>query len=587
MSVRLLDALRVVQSGDPRGLTAALVGVPINAPVDEKGWTLLHHNVSYGDVGVTRVLLEDSRLDINSTTKAGCTALQMAVDRGFIDVVPLLLGVPGIDIHVQYGGECNDVFTLVADRGFLHLMAMLVERVHESQVPWFRMMKVALNGWRYNHHSTEDPVRLMPGVPRRRDFVDRMGTVDFIFKRLNAEERVAAVEESYMYRDDGRRIFMFVTLLHEESNLTRVGERSPHALDIVKSGDPRGLSAALLNISINAPVNIIGWTLLHHNANYGDVGVTRVLLEDSRLDINATTSKGCTALQMAVDRGFIDVVLLLLDVPGIDFHTQYVQYGEKWDVFRLAANRGFLHLMTLLVERVHGSTVPWFQMMKHALNGWRCGHSTKDPVRVMPDVPRRRDFVDRMGTVDFIFKHLDYEERVAAVRESSVYTEQKPQIFGFVSLLHYSETAVLDLSKLPLIVSHTPVICDMIKQGGIVSLELNACRLFKENKFTDASLAAISQAIVGSRLLTFSFNEPVSNEARLKLEANWQTVFTDIAHIVTLISNLPLPLCVQVEIGAMAFHDRIIQCGRGRYGRAKRLLGFLLGRVKTKKMKLF
>jgi hypothetical protein len=89
------DFRRTVETGDDVSCQVYLESLPaarqiwIHA-VDTKGRTLLHVSAKNGTTQIMLKLLEEGVIDANAVDKSGCTALHLAYEKGYLDVVTIL-----------------------------------------------------------------------------------------------------------------------------------------------------------------------------------------------------------------------------------------------------------------------------------------------------------------------------------------------------------------------------------------------------------------------------------------------------------------------------------------------------------------
>ncbi len=106
-----------------------------------------------------------------------------------------------------------------------------------------------------------------------------------------------------------------------------------------------------VNQTARAGVGIIGATPLCYACSRGNVRVVTLLLEKAgdKIDINKATEAGGTPLMVAADRGYSDIVMRLLNQPGIDCNKVWTNKdGSRFTPLTRAKDLGHEAVVKLL-----------------------------------------------------------------------------------------------------------------------------------------------------------------------------------------------------------------------------------------------
>jgi ankyrin repeat protein len=269
-------------------------GWPLNDDVDvnreRDGWTPLHVAVAYGQLEVSRVLLEHNAA-VDAWNGDGITPLLYMSKNGNLDLVRLLLNHHA-DVH-EHDGRRNTPLHLAVAYGHVEVSRMLLERGAKPNV-WNDGGSTPLLA-----ASTEgfsEVVQLLLDHDAQVHVHDNNGNTPLHSAAANGHVEIARIllldrRVEINSRDDGG-----CTPLHVASR-----EGYP---DIVQLLLDHG---AHVHVHAN-----LGNTPLHRAATNGHTEAARILLEhDAQVDTR--NNRGSTSLHVASAGGYSDVVRLLLD----------------------------------------------------------------------------------------------------------------------------------------------------------------------------------------------------------------------------------------------------------------------------------
>ncbi|OKP11865.1 hypothetical protein PENSUB_2596 [Penicillium subrubescens] len=314
---------------------------------DGYGQPLLHQAASNGHDDVIRLLLSHG-VDVNSTDPGAHTALHFAAFYGHKSTTKLLLSTPGIDIDACDGEGATAL--CAAARGnhrsvALHILAEEPANVNARCLG----QKTAL------HFAVEN-----------RNFLLACLLVDLDSLDPNICDDQGWTALSYAAgQGDLRMLELLLTRTDLDLNVSRASpiylaaERGH--LELVRR------LVSLEEVDINQTVWHKSPLFIAIENGYRDVA--KLLLEQgSRLDVNAKTSLGDTALHMAVSYGNLDIVELLLKDDRLDV-TGANRYGES--ALELATRNGKEHVVRRLCRDRRARNVCHFRGAMEATSNIR------------------------------------------------------------------------------------------------------------------------------------------------------------------------------------------------------------------------
>ena len=91
----------------------------------------------------------------------------------------------------------------------------------------------------------------------------------------------------------------------------------------------------------------------------GHASIVSALLDKARdkIDVNQATEAGATPIMMAADRGHDDIVMQLLNHPGIDCNKVWTRYdGKQFTPLARAKEAGHDAVIKLIQEKLHAES---------------------------------------------------------------------------------------------------------------------------------------------------------------------------------------------------------------------------------------
>jgi hypothetical protein len=98
---------------------------------DLNGCNILHIAVEKGNIKIVKLLLSKEDIDVNFRDLNGFTALHIAVERGNIEILKLLLSKENIDVNLQSLNGCN-VLHIVVEKGNIEIVKLLLDCLRKA-----------------------------------------------------------------------------------------------------------------------------------------------------------------------------------------------------------------------------------------------------------------------------------------------------------------------------------------------------------------------------------------------------------------------------------------------------------------------
>lgn len=250
--------------------------------------------IEKGHVDIVKLALEASDIDINYENRYSNTALQLAARYGNIELVQLLLAVPGIDVN----------------RG-----APLVYAAYENKP---EIVKLLLKTPRIdvNQTSSEGRTALTEAAMNQ-----NVKLVKLLLQvpGINVNKGGPLAQAAAKGNMELVRILSSVPGCHINQSNYNKGE-TPLCLAAEKGhAEVVKFLLSIDGIDINQGDVYSGSSPLYNAAFCGHTEVVRILLSRDEIDVNAACrANGFTPLYSAAFEGHVQIVKLLLSMPGID-----------------------------------------------------------------------------------------------------------------------------------------------------------------------------------------------------------------------------------------------------------------------------
>ncbi len=270
--------------------------------------------VARGDVNGVRQLIRLSSTPINATDEHGWTALMIAAQNGYKEIVKLLIDAK-VDIHSKNSNGCT-ALTLAAGKG--------------SAGEVYRKFM-----------SSKDIIALLLDAGARVNDQENTGKTALHWAAYNGDKEVIEMLIAH-----GAHVNATCKYLLPHSNQYYVEDFNNYTplLFAAEYGHAEATSALLYaGADINAATQD-GRTALILASHYGHSNVVQVLLKKGA-DVNTKTTAKCTALYFAVVKGHKEIVRMLIDA-GIEVNDP----ENKTTLVRDAVLQGSKEIILLLLD---------------------------------------------------------------------------------------------------------------------------------------------------------------------------------------------------------------------------------------------
>jgi ankyrin repeat protein len=257
-----IEAVRILLN-DPK--------IKINE-VNQESTTPIYAAALLGRTDIVRVLLEaklEEKINPNLSTDEGATPLMIAIQKGYNNIVNLLLKIENINLDPAENG-LSPLF-LAAQAGNLEIMQMLLKRSKEID---------------------PNPLVAKPGVNALHMAISK-GHIEIVNLLLTAK---------------------FKTKI----DINQKGEKNITPLYVAAQAGQAAIARILLNLGADANILLVEeYTCVYVAAQKGHADVIKELAE-KEVDLNITDKKGITPLMAAILAGHTHVVKVLLETGKVD-----------------------------------------------------------------------------------------------------------------------------------------------------------------------------------------------------------------------------------------------------------------------------
>lgn len=335
------------------------------------GDTPLQLAAGCGHAQAVRRLLSSGQVDVNRRDRWDCAPLAWAAARGYEEVVVELLGCEKVNIHgIHHLGHQRGTVTEIAARAgherVFHLLFAYVPRLSIS------LFGAALSGNRTSIVKT----LVEAGSDIMDQYENHKQCSALLEPARNANDELLAYMLSQGFgsinQDNGGYTALHYAAMSGSTSTVKLLLDHP-ATDININIDPDSVSTPLhcaiasggptleiLHLMLDSPglqrdaVNTHGQTIFLHAVSSGAIHLVKALLSRADIDIHAVDNEGNTPLMTAARWGHLDVLNILLQVPGTKLEQRN---GRVRTALFLAVMYGQVHIVQRFLERDMGVTV--------------------------------------------------------------------------------------------------------------------------------------------------------------------------------------------------------------------------------------
>ncbi|OQS01869.1 ankyrin repeat domain-containing protein 50 [Thraustotheca clavata] len=318
--------MRACINGDKRIIQMLLKHPDIDVNMATKeGITALMMATKCGQYDAISLLLQHATLDVNQKNELGSTALHLACHEGDLPITELLLVHPKIDINAKD----NDGYSVL-------LYACLQEHANVLEL-LLKHPQIDVN-----LEMTEGVTPLVLAAARGQYFV-----VDRLLEHPNIDMKSPVAAEIALTKGFNDIVELFID--NSNWDVTMPLDESGHSL--LHIAVHQGVASIVLKLlgysdtQVNLPA-YDGTTPLMVACFAESEAMTKLLLQDPRVDVNSQRDDGATPLIAAVNMENINLVQMLLEHPSIDVNLE-MQPGVS--ALTVASSRSLVEIVQLIL----------------------------------------------------------------------------------------------------------------------------------------------------------------------------------------------------------------------------------------------
>ncbi|KAJ1713207.1 hypothetical protein NYO67_4605 [Aspergillus flavus] len=336
--------------------------------MDGERLTPLHFAAENGQDEVVQVLLDSRQLDVNARDECGSTALHYAARDGHLDIVHRLLGMADIDINSEDRNGCTPLWC--ATRNDQHGVAWRLLAEKNVNVNAVGQLEVFLEKSTSLHHAVDSKSlqivqRLVADTTLNPNITDRNGRTPLSCAAQQGDQQIV---ECLLRRpdvrvnavEDGELPPLWLAASHGHVQVVQRLLQCPQIdvnqgwapylspLRAAIKGDHLEVAMQLLRCGPRLDVNArtyLGESALSLAASKGHLSVVEHLLKDRRIDPNDVDKMGRTAFWWAARAGQATIVERLLEDDRVLTH---LKDGDGMDPLDAARRHNHLNVALLL-----------------------------------------------------------------------------------------------------------------------------------------------------------------------------------------------------------------------------------------------
>ena len=301
---------------------------------NDKGWSLLHVACKLNRVECVRVLLNNSKTNVNIRGPNRITPIFIVIRRNIPNLLKLLLEHPNINVNI-FNADVMTPLHYAVFKDNVECIRLLLQHPNIRTDATDQNGKTAADFAKESESEHKKEILKLMGYETNEDD--------------NHEEEGYNVKDIGTQTEDYKKGWIDPNL--DANQQDREGFSSLHRA--TSNGDVDQLRKLLSRPGID--VNIVsrkeGWTPLHYAASQGLTECVKVLIEHNDININASSQAqwdtDSTPLHYAASHGHTGCVKLLLQHKDININAQN-QYGTT--PLHYAAQNGHAECVRVLVD---------------------------------------------------------------------------------------------------------------------------------------------------------------------------------------------------------------------------------------------
>ncbi|KAL3702448.1 hypothetical protein R1sor_020470 [Riccia sorocarpa] len=296
-------------SGFPPHFGTGELGHNINVGVGKMQRTLLHFAAEKNFQECTRKLLTFGFVDVNVGDSTGCTALHLACREGMKEIIKLLLKHPKVNINARDSTGCTPLH-LVCRKGFEEITQLLLQQpesdVNVMDSTGCTPLLLALGGMHANSKAC-------------REGFQEIAT--WLLQHPHIDVNAGVITPFHLAAFCGNDWAVSLLVQHPDIDLySRTAHKEMTALHMAACKDDADIVRMILDAVMRKtdPMWVRKGQFLSYQAYEQRLDVVKELLQSPGLDVNNRDERSFTALHLAVLRGHVTIVQLLLNHQNIN-----------------------------------------------------------------------------------------------------------------------------------------------------------------------------------------------------------------------------------------------------------------------------
>ncbi|KAL3702451.1 hypothetical protein R1sor_020473 [Riccia sorocarpa] len=312
-----LEPLHDTLSWDYRGFVEILGGFSNRDKVNwwltpvrgEMDWNLLHFAAKKNFQNCTRILCKFVHIGVNLRDRTRCTALQLACKEGLKEITKSLLQHPQIDVNVKDSTRCTPLH-MACSKGFEEIIQLLLQHpqidvnVKDSMgyTPLFLACK----------EGFQEITKLL--LKHRQIDVNAGDITPLHLAAFRGNDWAVSLLVQHPHID------LYSRTEQEEMTALHMAACKGHAniVRMILDAESRPSVDVEGTVPLVIKVDRLKRTPLHYAAYEQRLDVVKELLQSPGLDVNIGDDRSFTALHLAVLRGHVTIVQLLLNHQNIN-----------------------------------------------------------------------------------------------------------------------------------------------------------------------------------------------------------------------------------------------------------------------------
>ena len=300
------------------------------------------------DYRAIRGLLQCPNAEINTPNEREKTLIYIASWQGWMKSVQVLVNNSKLDINIGRTTDGSTAFSRASEKGHLDIMQILIDHKDTDMSlgwckdNWAQYKILCTSNAPQNktaaHQGNQNICYTFSNESKKEEFLSAAATGDAKniggFLRTNETHVDLAPCDStnalFLASEYGHAEIIRMLLNYAPIRINEVDTNTKTCIYLASQNGHLEVVETLLQqtgIDVNIAESLVGETPLYVASKMGHRNITRSLLEKSEIQVNKYTIDRNTALMVATDGGYLEIVGLLMAHPKIN--TNFVNFEGK------------------------------------------------------------------------------------------------------------------------------------------------------------------------------------------------------------------------------------------------------------------